>query len=209
MSAQSDRGRMTFREKLENFWYYHKTAVIVLAVVALAAGWLTYFTATRTRGDTFGVVVTAKGVTEEEKEAICALLGEAVGDLNGDGVCWVACQFLTLRDLGGGAIDSQAYVAFRGALSSERYEIYLLSERVTQIDGLADYFSDRLCAAEGAPGKFLALPDGVISLQSGEKLYITARGKGLSERSDEEFYENALRAAHALMQAGSTEKETL
>ena len=139
MSEQKD-ARSGLRSRIENFWYYHKWAVLIGGLCLIAVVYLTVGTLTARKGDVFGVVVTTSELSEVEKVDFCKKVGEAVGDRNGDGDAWALLQFIVLADLAGGEVRDSAYNVLLAALASDRYEVFFLADDVIATARFDGYF---------------------------------------------------------------------
>ena len=87
-----------WKERLGNFWFYHKWhALIVLVVVAI----LTFFTvqcATRTKADYSVVLYLNQSVSLEQRIALQEMLSQYGEDINGDGEVEVEVFDVSFRE---------------------------------------------------------------------------------------------------------------
>lgn len=197
---------MKFREAVTNFWYYHKWKVLVGLFVVLSVICLSVMTAGDRKPDYYAVVVTTAKFSDADKSIICEKLGEAAGDLNGDGECWAGCQFIVLPDLAGGAVDQQAYTVLQASLLSRRYELYLFSEDIVAGGKFDEFLSDSVSTAVGAEGKYLPLPSDAFSAACAKAgLHMTMRGSA-ADSQDTSQYDIAISVAKYFGLAGESEK---
>ena len=75
----------TFKEKLENFWFYHKKAVLLGGFLAIAFGFALWQFATREKPDYVVMLAVDKTVPAAVVETVEDELSALGDDLNGDG----------------------------------------------------------------------------------------------------------------------------
>lgn len=187
---------MKFSSRIANFWYYHKWKVIFSLFLITSFVYLSIASVSEHKADFYGVVVTTKSFAEEDKELICKKLGEAAGDLNGDGELWATCQFIILPDLAGGNVDQQAYQVLQAALLSRRYELFLFSDDIVATGNFDEFLTDHINKSAGKEGKFLPLPQDAISAPATEAgLHIAMRLDANASKDPDSFYSVAIKVA--------------
>jgi len=187
---------MKFSSRISNFWYYHKWKVIISVFLIFSFVYLSIASVSDHKADFYGVVVTTRAFAEEDKEIICNKLGEAVGDLNGDGDAWATCQFIVLPDIIGGRVDQQAYTVLQTSLLSRRYELFLFSEDIVATGKFVEFLTDHINKSVDVDGKFLPLPDDAFSLPAAEAgLHIAMRLDADALENPDAFYSVALSVA--------------
>lgn len=187
---------MKFFSRVSNFWYHHKWKVIISAFLIFSFAYLSLASLSDHKADFYGVVVTTRVFAEEDKEIICKKLGEAVGDLNGDGEAWATCQFIVLPDLAGGHVDQQAYTVLQTSLLSRRYELFLFSDDIVATGKFDEFLTDHINKSANEEGKFLPLPDDAFSLPAAEAgLHIAMRLDADAMEDPDAFYSVAISVA--------------
>lgn len=194
MAEEKKAEKMTFLQWLDNLWYHYKWPIIIGAFLIVCVTCVTVASSSGRKADYYGVVLTTGIFAEEDKEIICERLGEAMGDRNGDGECFVACQFLALPDLVGGSTDTTAYNVLLTSLRSDRYPVFLVSESIRADGRFDEYFTDAVAKALGEEGPYVSLPAGAL----GDAADRAELSLACHHASDPGFYESAIRAARAL-----------
>lgn len=180
---------MSFRSKLDNFWYYHKWKVLIGGAVLFCVIYLSIAGMSDRKADFYAVVVTTDHLAEEDKYAVCEGLGKAAGDRNGDGEYWASCQFVVLADLVGGPVDQEAYIVLQTALVSRRYEAFIFSGDIAQSGRFDEYLTDHVAQGAGLSGKYVPIPDDAFSkLCARMDLQLTMRAMGEEQADEQEFF---------------------
>ncbi len=91
-------GKRTFSGMMRDFWYYHKNAVVVLAVLALFIGLFIYSVAVKTTNDLTIAVFSESAFSDSDQMAIRMLLADYVYDFDGDGTGAVGGDFFVTAD---------------------------------------------------------------------------------------------------------------
>lgn len=81
---------LTKKQKVQNWWYYHKIHVLVGAIVIVAVALFLRDLTSRVEPDCQIAYVGQNPLTEEETAQIISAVEEITGDLNGDGKVHVA-----------------------------------------------------------------------------------------------------------------------
>lgn len=146
-------------KKLENFWFYHKTHVLIALAVILTAGYLAVQKAAAPEPDYHIGLVKAVPCTEEELHGWEDRFSAAGNDLNGDGQVLVKIHtyFVDLADdsPNAGVNNAQTVSALDADLIGKVSGIFLLEDMDT-FQRITDNILES-SAPEFVPGLFLAL----------------------------------------------------
>ena len=120
----------TPKGKWENFWYYHKWHLLILAVAAIVAGYLIHDTLSVQRPDYQIGMITEYAYPQTDLDALQARFAAAGKDLNGDGrvVVQIDDYFFPADGGDGTQADMANRMKFEADLSTGQSVIFLTDE---------------------------------------------------------------------------------
>lgn len=153
---------MSFKAKIENFWYYHKSAVIIILIVVLAGAFLVGELSKSVPSD-LKVSLVSTGMLSEGNinfnEAMPGLIDDI--DANGDANITIARLFLTegMKEDNAEAMRQslEAQLANKGAtlfiVDAVNFERLIKKDAFCPLDELIDVsdYGDRVFYREGTP----------------------------------------------------------
>ncbi len=136
--------KQSFGEWLSNVWYRNKWLILFVVFLAVAFGYITYDTATRTQPDITVLVLSKNYALYYRTEELSAFLGNYCDDLNGDGEVYVE-----IYNISTDYSDTNTVTANQAQLMSQLQSgqnIILIADHATDFtlhDFTSEYDSDR------------------------------------------------------------------
>ena len=197
-----ENNRKDFKYWFKNVFWFHYGKIAIAVVIAVAVAiWLTVDALKKEEYDLNVAIVTEDGLAQSDTKKLAELLGEAAGDVNGDGKRLVNIMTVNLGDIQNLETSQYQMLLY---MSLPEYTIFIMNDHYSAIYGqkdgtfqpLADYGIE---TTDELPTR-IDLSEKAILKSLGEREYFaslsdwTVDGKGSKEMTDA-----AVRALKALI----------
>lgn len=197
-----ENNRKDFKYWFKNVFWFHYGKIAIAVVIAVAVAiWLTVDALKKEEYDLNVAIVTEDGLAQSDTKKLAELLGEAAGDVNGDGKQLVNIMTVNLGDIQNLETSQYQMLLY---MSLPEYTIFIMNDHYSAIYGqkdgtfqpLADYGIE---TTDELPTR-IDLSEKAILKSLGEREYFaslsdwTVDGKGSKEMTDA-----AVRALKALI----------
>ena len=137
---------MTFKKKLENYWYYHKWHTIIGAVLIAFFGMTAYQMATKTVYDNTVAVAGNVPATLADQQAFTDDIIYCFEDTNDDGEINISTIFVPLGGEIGSVTDAEMALMYpqqlQALIAADDANIFIVSEDIILDYGKANAFAD-------------------------------------------------------------------
>ncbi len=183
------------------FWYHYGKISLVALFLLVTAVWFTIDALKKETYDLNVAVILNRPVARDDLGALYTLLGDAAGDVNGDGKTRVNIVTVNLADeenREGSRYQMMLY------LSLPEYTIFLMDERESglyahQDDETFQVLGDYGIATEDETGRRVALGRRAVLAPLGEEVYACLADWTVSDKGDPAMTAAAVRALQALL----------
>lgn len=195
--SRDDKKTKTFKQKWENFWYYHKVHVFIAAFFLFAIGFLTVDVMKKHNPDYTVGYVGSFYVDQTQLQAYEPVFKEIVGDLNGDGRVLINYQTIVVSKniMTNWDIDTEQQMNY--SFVGGEIRLYIIEEKYIKdheqyfepLDGIIDEAFLK-GGYKNREGKTILLPlkDTPVLKKmeiNSDSLYIGIRGIAFIEQNDE------------------------
>lgn len=185
------------------FWYHYKWAVIgVAAAIAVVAVMVSL--SSGPKSDAIVILATSEIIEQDRVNSLKLAIGDALGDVNGDGQIVISTQQLVLNG-SGGVYSSDDSTKLMTSFLDDGIVLYFFDEKNLKIYAPPgnEQFNADLASEYG--GKNGAVPLGSVQLfkdlgfTGEDELYACFKAKSYRvSKSDAEYYQNARRIMDGL-----------
>lgn len=189
------------------FWYHYGKLSIAIVIGVIIAVWLTVDALKKEEYDLNVAIIMEDGIAQSDTKKLADLLGDAAGDVNGDGKTLVNIMTVNLGDKQNLETSQYQMLLY---MSLPEYTIFIMNERYSRLygekDGTFQPLEDYGIETEDEVPTRIDLSERAILKELGEREYFvsladwTVDGKGSREMT-----EAAVRALKALADSPDAE----
>lgn len=151
---------VSFKEKIQNFWYHYKWTTIVVTFFAIAIGFLTYQAVTTEKYDTTIMICSNTFFSDEDLNSVAENFGEYIGDVDKNGKVSVGVVQSSYNE----ALQNDGYIGLDEAMKARIMAEIASGENCIFVveNSVLDYLSQK--------GVFLDLRE-ELSIKSESEVY--------------------------------------
>lgn len=197
-----------FKYRFKNvFWYHYGKLSIALLIALGVAVWLTIDAFRKEEPDLNVAIIMEDGIAQSDTKRLAELLGDAAGDVNGDGKTIVNIMTVNLGDEKN--LEQSQYQMLL-YMSLPEYTLFIMNERYSRIYGekdgtfqpLADYGIE---TTDEVPTRIDLSSRAILKALGEREYYVSLSDWTVDGKSTREMTEAAVRALKALVDSPDAE----
>lgn len=197
-----------FKYRFKNvFWYHYGKLSIALLIALGVAVWLTIDAFRKEEPDLNVAIIMEDGIAQSDTKRLAELLGDAAGDVNGDGKTIVNIMTVNLGDEKN--LEQSQYQMLL-YMSLPEYTLFIMNERYSRIYGekdgtfqpLADYGIE---TTDEVPTRIDLSSRAILKALGEREYFVSLSDWTVDGKSTREMTEAAVRALKALVDSPDAE----